>query len=246
MGQSVNRCQAAFLAADGGLGVRRWWHQNWGSAWGYWCFQTKLGSLVVALTKGACWWDKAQDMSTLFDPCKSTGFAVSHSRPSMNFACHRLRTHFSTVARAAGDPRPLKRFQTGWLGWNVTRWISWRATKWPPKFRIPWLRTGAMVMELELLDSRLHYQLLKGFGPKTGWVTVQALGIGLDLPRVACGCQAQGKELMRKALPVASSEHLSCTSSGKGDFSRPFLALWCATWCIFLPLSQSVCLSIYV
>ena len=36
-------------------------------------------------------------------------------------------------------------------------------------------RTGATVLELEpVVDgSRLHYQLLDGSGPKTGWVTVQ-------------------------------------------------------------------------
>lgn len=38
------------------------------------------------------------------------------------------------------------------------------------------LSTGAIVQELELSDGRLHYDLVSGSGPKTGWISTKASG----------------------------------------------------------------------
>lgn len=71
-----------------------------------------------------------------------------------------------------------------------------------PSVQVHDLRTGATVVQLELHPGRLHYRLLQGTGPETGWVTVEANGKEL----MAVGAPKEApKEAPIRILALAGS-----------------------------------------
>eukprot|EP00747_Dinoflagellata_sp_TGD_P162602 gnl/TRDRNA2_/TRDRNA2_180371_c0_seq1.p1 gnl/TRDRNA2_/TRDRNA2_180371_c0~~gnl/TRDRNA2_/TRDRNA2_180371_c0_seq1.p1 ORF type:complete len:430 (-),score=107.82 gnl/TRDRNA2_/TRDRNA2_180371_c0_seq1:176-1465(-) len=70
------------------------------------------------------------------------------------------------------------------------------------------LSTGALVKQLELVGERLHYELLYGFGPRTGWVSIR-LQNGKDLLVITT-----------KRVPAATSDDSSKKDS---PFSKTML-----------------------
>ena len=59
------------------------------------------------------------------------------------------------------------------VGGEQTGGIVVRETAELTSAKLDRLETGAHVMQLELLNERLHFQLLDGHGPDTGWVSMK-------------------------------------------------------------------------
>ena len=59
------------------------------------------------------------------------------------------------------------------VGGEQTGGIVVRASAELTSAKLDRLGTGAHVMQLELLNERLHFQLLDGHGPDTGWVSMK-------------------------------------------------------------------------
>lgn len=70
------------------------------------------------------------------------------------------------------------------------------------------LSTGSVVFERELVGERLHYEILAGYGPQSGWVSLQVQGKGLlartDKVWEVVGGGANGGILVRQGADTLS------------------------------------------